>query len=54
MGIRTAAWLMGFALAGPIAAADDPSVPLSTLASGDQVRLQLGAAGKSLRGPSRA
>lgn len=48
MGVRTAAWLIVMLLAAPFTAADDTSAPLSTLTSGDRVRLRLAEDGKRL------
>jgi len=49
MKVRTATWLIAIALAAPVAEADQTSGPLSTLTSGDRVRLQLAGTDGSLR-----
>ena len=49
MRFRTALGFLVIVLAAPAAVADETSGPLSTLASGDRVRVQIAGSGKSLR-----
>ena len=49
MGIRTVVGLVLVGLAAPAAATEEKSVPLSTLVSGDQVRLRLADSRKTIR-----
>lgn len=49
MRIRTVAGLVLIGLAAPVAAAEEKTVPLSTLVSGDAVRLQLAGNRKTIR-----
>lgn len=49
MRFRTTVWLIVFALAVPVAGADDTGGSLQTLTSGDRVRVEVVGRGKTLR-----